>query len=140
MIFDRIGSLFRHAAVYGAGDILGRAISLILVSVYARMLSTEANGVRVLGFTFVGFAAVFYSLGLNQALLRYMSRPRDAGEERRRFSSSLFVIAGLGICLSGLLWTFSAPLAQQILGSGTRAAAIGLQRQRPIGPHPLLVE
>ena len=47
MIFDRIGSLFRHAAVYGAGDILGRAISLILVSVYARMLSTEANGVRV---------------------------------------------------------------------------------------------
>ena len=58
MIFDRIGSLFRHAAMYGAGDILGRAISVVLVPVYARMLTTEANGVRILGFTFVGFAAV----------------------------------------------------------------------------------
>jgi len=117
MLFDRIRSLLKHAAVYGAGDIAGRAMSVLLVPIYARMLTTEANGVRVLGFTFVGFAAVFYSLGLNQALLRLIARTDDAGEARKAFSSAFFTIAGLGACLSALLWTFSEALAQGILGS-----------------------
>ena len=120
MLFDRIRSLLKHAAVYGAGDIAGRAMSVLLVPVYARMLTTEANGVRILGFTFVGFAAVFYSLGLNQALLRYIARSGDTGDTgdtKNSFSSAFFTIACLGACLSALLWTFSDTLAQGILGS-----------------------
>jgi O-antigen/teichoic acid export membrane protein len=117
MLFDRIRSLLKHAAVYGAGDIAGRAMSVLLFAVYARMLTTEANGVRILGFTFVGFAAVFYSLGLNQALLRYIARAGEAGDTKKNFSSAFFTIACLGACLSALLWIFSEPLARGVLGS-----------------------
>ncbi len=121
MLFDRIRSLLRHAAVYGAGDIVGRSVSLLLIPIYARMLSTEANGVRVLGFTFVGFAAVFYSLGLNQALLRLLSRANDDDDTSRSYSSALIGIAVLGACLSALLWVYSVNLAGWVLGAAAYA-------------------
>ena len=63
MLFDRIKSLFKHTAIYGIGDLLGRSVSFFLLPLYARMLSTGDNGVRSLAFVFIGFSTIFYSLG-----------------------------------------------------------------------------
>ena len=73
MIFDRIRTLAKQTAVYGTGDILGKAVGVLLVPLYARLLSTTENGVISLAFAFIGFSAAVYSLGLNPALIRFLS-------------------------------------------------------------------
>ncbi len=121
MLFDRIKSLFRHTAIYGIGDLLGRAVSFFLLPLYARMLTTGDNGVRSLAFVFIGFSAVFYSLGLNQALVRYLSGEDDPAVGRKRFSSAFWTLFGVGLTFSALLWAGAAPLAQFFLGTGAYA-------------------
>ncbi len=121
MLFDRIKSLFKHTAIYGIGDLLGRSVSFFLLPLYARMLSTGDNGVRSLAFVFIGLSTIFYSLGLNQALVRYLSGKGDPAVHRNRFSSAFWTLFGVGLTLSALLWAGAVPLAHHFLGAGAYA-------------------
>ena len=117
MLIDRIRSLTRHTAIYGIGDLLGRVVSILLLPVYARLLTAEDNGVRTLAFACIGFCTVFYSLGINQALIRYLSGENDPADRRTRFSSAFWTLLFIGLLLSSALGLASAPLARYLLGS-----------------------
>jgi O-antigen/teichoic acid export membrane protein len=121
MIFDRIRSLAKHTAVYGVGDILGKAVGVLLVPLYARMLSTQENGVISLAFAFVGFSAVLYSLGLNPALIRFLSGETESVDRRDRFSTAYWTLMGVGCLLSTVIWFSSATLAAIFLDSGAES-------------------
>ena len=116
-MFSRIKSLAQHTAVYGMGDLLGRAVSILLVPIYARHLTPADNGILSLAFAFIGFSAVFYSLGLNPALIRLLSGKTDLGKHRAAFSSAFWALFATGFILSSLVWTNAGSLAQYLLGS-----------------------
>ena len=125
-MFSRIKSLAQHTAVYGMGDLLGRAVSILLVPIYARHLTSADNGILSLAFAFIGFSAALYSLGLNPALVRLLSGKTDLGKHRATFSSAFFALFATGVILSSLVWTNAGSLAHHLLGSSDYSAIFEL--------------
>ena len=123
-MFSRIKSLAQHTAIYGMGDLLGRAVSVLLVPVYARHLGAEDNGILSLAFAFIGFSAVVYSLGLNPALIRLLSGKADL--DKLAFSSAFWTLLAVGGVLSGAIWASAEGLAHSLLGSATYSAFFAL--------------
>ncbi len=121
-MFSRIKSLAQHTAIYGMGNVLGRAVSILLVPIYARHLMSADNGIVSLAFAFIGFGAIFYSLGLNPALIRLLSGKTDLGAQRTAFSSGFWALVATGGILSSLIWIGAAPLAHHLLGSAKHSA------------------
>ena len=117
MIFDRIRTLAKQTAVYGMGDILGKAVGVLLVPLYARLLSTTENGVISLAFAFIGFSAAVYSLGLNPALIRFLSGDTEPKGSQVKFSTAYWTLIGFGAVLSTGIWQYSATLAGTLLTS-----------------------
>jgi O-antigen/teichoic acid export membrane protein len=120
-MFSRLISLIRHTAIYGTGDLLGRAVAIILVPIYARHLSVADNGVVSLAFAVVGFGAIFYSLGLNPALIRVLSTNKDLLEKQKAFSSAYWTLLCIGFCLSTLVYFNAQTLAQHLLYNDKQA-------------------
>ena len=112
-------NLFRHALTYGFGDIAGRAVAVVLLPIYARQLTDIENGQIAIGFAVVGFCAVFYSLGLNQALIKYLSgvSGTDVDRSKDRFSSVLWILVLVATAVSLSAYAWSNPLAAVILGT-----------------------
>ena len=108
-------SLVRHTAVYGTGNLLGRAVSVVLLPLYVRRLTTEENGVIVLAFAFIGFTAVFYSMGLNQALIRYLSIREDDRLLKLRLSTVFWTLLSAGGVLSWALWFWASDVSLLLL-------------------------
>lgn len=125
-MFSRIKSLAQHTAVYGMGDLLGRAVSILLVPIYARHLTSADNGILSLAFAFIGFSAALYSLGLNPALIRLLSGKTDLGKHRAAFSSAFWALFATGVILSSLVWTNAGSLAHHLLGSSDYSAIFEL--------------
>ena len=118
MNFAPIRSLARHTAVYSVGDFVGRAVAVLLLPLYMRALTTEANGLISISFALIGFSGVLYSLGLNQALIRFLSGVRvDNDLDRRRFSTAFFTLLVMGTTISSLMWTCAEELAGFALGT-----------------------
>lgn len=111
-MLDHLKRLARHTAVYGVGDLLGRAVSFLLVPLYTRRLTPAENGLIGVAFTFIAFAGILYSLGLNQALLRYFGGAEDEAERRRTFSSALFATGAASLALSVALWAGADRIAR----------------------------
>ncbi len=115
-MFDHLKRLARHTAVYGIGDLLGRAVNFLLVPLYARRLLDVENGVMGVAFSFIAFAGIFCSLGLNQALLRYFGRSEDEEELRRTFSSALIVTGAASLVLFAGVWAWADQIAWFLFG------------------------
>ena len=125
-MFSRIKSLAQHTAIYGMGDLLGRAVSVLLVPVYARHLGSADNGILSLAFAFIGFSSVVYSLGLNPALIRLLSGKTDLRKHRTAFSSAFWVLLATGGVLSSVIWASAESLAHHLLGNATYSAFFAL--------------
>jgi O-antigen/teichoic acid export membrane protein len=121
MIFERIKALARHTAVYGMGDILGKGIGVVLIPLYARLLTPSENGVMSLAFAFIGFSAVVYSLGINPALIRFLSGDGEEADRQSRFSTAYWTLLLLGSVLSTGIWLCSGQLAELFLNSEAEA-------------------
>lgn len=120
-MFSRLISLIRHTAIYGTGDLLGRVVAIVLVPIYARHLSLNDNGVVSLVFALIGFSAIFYSLGLNPALVRILSGNTPLPDKQKAFSSAYWTLICLGLCLSTLIYLNAHSLAQSILNNAEHA-------------------
>ncbi len=85
-------SFLRHAAVYGAGEVLVSAASFLLLPLYVRALSPEEYGaldyLNRLG-EIVLLCLLFN--GLRQALFSFQNQARDESERRAVVGSALFL-------------------------------------------------
>ncbi len=121
MRLRHVKSLAKHTAVYGMGDLLGKATGILLVPVYARLLSPSENGDMALAYAFVSFSVLLYALGLNHALVRHLSVERGAAGIRLKFSTAYWTLLVVGVVLSVLVWTSAARLAVFFLNSTSYA-------------------
>lgn len=125
MNFAPIRSLARHTAIYSVGDFLGRAVAIVLLPLYIRKLPPADNGIITLSFAFIGFCAVFYSLGLNQALIRFLSGDKeDEHQVQRRFSTVFITLFVVGTIVSALIGSNATSIAAAILGTAQNADII----------------
>ena len=96
---------------------LGKATGILLVPVYARLLSPSENGDMALAYAFVSFTLLLYALGLNHALVRHLAVERDAAGMRLKFSTSYWTLLAVGVLLSCLVWNSAARLAVVFLNT-----------------------
>ena len=119
-MFYHLRRLAGHTAVYGVSDLLGRAVSFILVPLYARRLSEAENGMMGVAFAFIAFSGIVYTLGFNQAILRYFGGAGSSAERRRTFSSAVIAIGGVSILLSAVMWSGADRISEFLFDLGDK--------------------
>ncbi len=115
-MFEKIKGLARHTAVYGIGDTAGRAIGLILLPLYTSVFSREVIGAMTLAFSLAAFAGIFYTLGMNYAVLRYFAGDVEKDDRMRILSTEFTFLLLVSAILSLVLWRSSESVGNIFFG------------------------
>ncbi len=116
-MINKLGRLAKHSAVYGLGDVLNRAVGIILIPLYTRVFGPEKYGLMTLTFVFIAFTSVFYSWGLNQAFLRHYTSAKSKPERDNIFTSVLLFVLLVSASVSFLIWSFSDIISVNLFDS-----------------------
>ena len=111
----------RHTLVYGAGAILGRLASFIMLPVYTRFLTPADYGVLELLGTTVDVVAMIAGLGLAAGVFKEYAALEDERERDRMVSTVALASGGLAL-LTAAAGVLAAPLlAGSVLGNAGQA-------------------
>lgn len=114
---EQLTKLFRSAAVYGFGRILGKVISFLLIPFYTHYFSAAEYGViEVLNLTTM-IAAVLLAPGLATAVMRFYYETDDPKEQNVNIATGVIFTLVLGGLVSLLAILFPGRLADMLLGS-----------------------
>ncbi|NOZ03530.1 MAG: oligosaccharide flippase family protein, partial [FCB group bacterium] len=99
-MFDRIKALSQQTLLYGAGHILARMVTFLLLPLYTNAFTPAEYGVVSLAYTFMGFMSVVLHYGLDAALMKYYV-PADPPERKRLLTTAYlsFIITSAGFAL-----------------------------------------
>ncbi len=114
-MLDKILRLGKETAIYGLSTVAGRLFNFLIVPLYANALRPEENGAIANIYAYIAFANVVYGIGMEQAFMRFYSRP-EIGDKRQIFTLPFLVVCGTSLVFSFLLW----------FGASAVAPAIGL--------------
>ena len=105
-MFAHISRLFKHSVVYGLSETISRGTGFVLVFIYVRILSKSEIGIRSTLYFASALIGLFYTLGLDNAFLRYFMDEEYADKKRTLFSTAVCftVITGLLFLSFTLLW------------------------------------
>ncbi len=98
-MFLHLKRLFAHSVVYGMAETISRGIGFILVFIYVRVLTPEDLGIRTAVYSAAAFIGVFYTLGLDNAFLRYFMDRELEDKRRAVFSSALVFSLAVGAAI-----------------------------------------
>ncbi len=114
-MFSGIVKLSRHTLIYGAGHILARLVTFLLLPLYTNVFTRSDYGVISLAYTFIGFMIVILHYGLDSSLMKYYSP--EGEEERKKYLSSAYVSYVITTAVFVLFFNlFRQPLSNIILG------------------------
>jgi O-antigen/teichoic acid export membrane protein len=108
--------LTADSVVYGLGQVLGRAVQLLLVPILTRVLAPGAFGVTELVQGYLQMAAIVLVLGMDGALARFFYQEPDRDARVRMVSTSLgFRLLTTGAAAAALA-ALATPLAAGLVG------------------------
>lgn len=114
----------RHALVYGAGMVLGKLASFLLLPVYTRALSPADFGVMALVEMTLDVVAMFGGSQVALGLFRFHPIARSEAE-RRGLVSTAFILLSLGYIGVGIPTVLLAvPLSELVFGTPDQAILI----------------
>ncbi len=114
-IKTEVKTLAGHSATYGLAEILGRAVSFLLIPVYTRYLSPSDYGVQELVGLSVEIVGLVLSLGLGDAIYRYYYDTRDPAEQNLVVSTAAIAWPAASFIVLGGISFFSEPAAALLL-------------------------
>jgi O-antigen/teichoic acid export membrane protein len=88
--------ILKDFAVYGTGEILARAVSLLTLPIYTRIFSPDDYGVLSYVLTLMGLVAAVLILGGDSAYARYFVEARTLEDRRRLTGTWIGFLAILG--------------------------------------------
>ncbi len=83
--------LISHTSIYMAGDVLRRTVSIIMLPIYTKYLTTEDYGTVELLSMLIDFASIIFGARVGQAVFRYYCTAETAAEKNAIISSALFL-------------------------------------------------
>ncbi len=95
-MFEHLSRLFKHSIVYGMSETISRGTGFVLIFFYLRILSYSEIGIRSTLYFASAFLGLFYTLGLDNAFLRYFMDEDYKDKKGTLFSSAIYftVITG----------------------------------------------
>ncbi|MDZ7330636.1 MAG: oligosaccharide flippase family protein [candidate division KSB1 bacterium] len=103
--------LTKQSLIYGMGQVLSKAVIIILLPVHTNKLLPEEYGAFNLLLLFIGFMAIIYSFGLNTAFLQFYILEPDRRKKDQYFATAFLATLVLAIGLSLITYSFRAQLS-----------------------------
>ncbi|MFC1651162.1 polysaccharide biosynthesis C-terminal domain-containing protein [Candidatus Latescibacterota bacterium] len=96
-MFKHLNRLFKHSVLYGLSETISRGTGFVLVYIYVKTLTHGELGIRTAFYAASAFLVLFYTLGLDNAFLRYFMDDEYKEKRDKLFSTSLYftVLTGL---------------------------------------------
>lgn len=107
----------KDSAVYGTATILSRAVSLLLLPFYTRVLSPTDYGITDILTVFTNLVAVTIALEIVQALARHYPDAQTQSEKIAYASTALWFTVAVYTLFVAVCMVFSRPLTSLILES-----------------------
>ena len=104
--------LTKQSFIYGIGQVLSKAIVIILLPLHTNFINPGEYGVFNVLLVFIGFMAIAYSFGLNIAFLQFYLLEPDLKKKNKYFSSAFFITLLIALVLSLFIYSFKASLAK----------------------------
>ena len=122
----RMGSVAKHVMVYGAGVVLGRAVSFIMLPVYTSFLTPADYGVIQLIEMTLDMIAIVAGGQIAAGIFRYYHAAPTEGERKAVVSTALWLLAGSYTAVGAVTFVAAPALSDLIFGSPGHAALIRL--------------
>ena len=105
-MFKAILRLTKQSFIYGMGQVLSKAIVVILLPIHTNKLTTNEYGVFNILLLFMGLLAIVYSFGLNTAFLQFYMIEPDKKNKNKYFSTAFLATVVIVFLLSLIIYTF----------------------------------
>jgi len=112
-----MSSKIRETAIYGAGSILSRIVSFLMLPVYTHYIDPAEYAKLALVLITVDVLGIAVSAGTTSGFMRYYFKAEEPGERRAVVSSALALNVGLNLIGSVILFAGAGPLASLVLSS-----------------------
>lgn len=116
-MFKAILRLTKQAFIYGVGQVLSKAIVIILLPVHTNKLSADQYGVFNILLLFIGLMAIVYSFGLNTAFMQFYMLEPDKNKKDRYFSTAFSATLVISLVLSLIMYSFKSPVSKLLFNS-----------------------
>jgi O-antigen/teichoic acid export membrane protein len=96
-VFKHLNRLFKHSVLYGLSETISRGTGFVLVFIYVKALTAAELGIRTEFYAASAFLVLFYTLGLDNAFLRYFMDDGFKDQKDRIFSTALYFTVLTGV-------------------------------------------
>lgn len=118
-MFGHLRRLFRDSVVYGVAETLSRGISTVLIFIYVRTLTEGDLGIRTAVYSASAVIGIFYTLGLDNAFLRYFMDDSISGEKKNVFCTAFYFSALTGLLFLAAAWLFDVQVSHLLTKGGS---------------------
>jgi O-antigen/teichoic acid export membrane protein len=118
MAAREIGKAVKHTFVYGAGSILQKAISFLLLPVYTHYLNPRDFGILEILNVTISLIGMFLAMGITPSILRYHGVAASTGEKHRIVSTAYLFSLGTGLLVLALGALAAGPASLALFGAG----------------------
>lgn len=108
----------KDSAIYGIGGILARALSLLLLPFYTRVLTPHDYGVVDLLATFGALVNLTVALEVSQGLARYVAETSNGDERAEWASTALWFTVGALAVFAAVALVLAPTFSEMLLDSG----------------------
>jgi O-antigen/teichoic acid export membrane protein len=111
-VSGQLSRLLKHSIVYGLAETVSRGIGFILLFIHISFLGKEEIAERRLFYVFAAMLSVLYTMGLDNAFLRYFM-----DDDLKHRKNDLFATAvTFTLCIGIALLAFTIPWADVVAG------------------------
>ena len=111
--------LASHGSIYLLGNIIRRAVSLVMLPIYTRFLTPADYGIIELLSMVIDFAGIILGLRIGQAIFRFYHEYDNINDRNEVISTSLYLISILNILGILLIVAFVRPISYAVFGNYT---------------------
>ncbi len=124
-MFDVVKRLFKHSLVYAIATVLNRAVTIIMLPIYTRALTTAEYGSLEIFLVTSSVLMMLLQLGIGSALFRNIIY-KDGGDIKILTSTAQYFLVAFSLIAVLLLILFAPQLSVFILGSTTHVNLLRL--------------
>ncbi len=113
---EEILKLSKHTMIYGAGIIIGKSASLIMLPIYTRYLTPSDYGVMELLSMTIDVIAMIAGIGITSTVFKYYSEYENIKEKNEVISTAIILLIIISSITATLGFIFSNKFSQLVFG------------------------
>jgi O-antigen/teichoic acid export membrane protein len=114
-MLDEIRQLVKHAGIYGAGSVLGKAVGFLMIPFYTHYLTPSDYGTLELLDLSLALTALVLTMWMNASIIRHYNDFDNVEDRQQAISTMLLLACVMGVVVAATAIHFSRALSALIL-------------------------